>query len=124
MVLGLVFAGCGVRYSDPEKGTEFYQSIAITGELRTGQPLTVVVAYTQTYPVEVESVCELRQNKQTVKEIGRTLVPLLPDGQPEATPTTGELRYEFTVDAPGAYKVECLTPKDEDNFIDEEITVS
>jgi hypothetical protein len=119
-----MLAGCGVRYSDPEKGTEFYESMTVSGERRAGETLTVVATYTQTYPLEVESVCELRQDKQTLKEIGRTLVPLLPGGNPDATPTVGELRYEFTVDAPGVYKVECLTPKDEDNFIDEEITVS
>ncbi len=119
-----MIAGCGVRYSDPEPGTEFFASITVSGELRVGETLTVIVGYTQTYALEVESVCELRQNKTTVKEIGRAVIPLLPEGNPEATPTVGELRYEFTVDTPGAYKVECLTPKDVDNFIDKKITVS
>jgi hypothetical protein len=113
-----------VRYRDPEPGTEFYESLTIEGDLLVASPLTLVVEHTQTYPVEVESVCELRQNKQTLKEIGRTLVPALEGGSPESTPTTGEQRYEFTVETAGTYKVECLTPKDEDNFIAEEITVS
>ena len=52
------------------------------------------------------------------------LVPPLPNGNPDATPFVGSLSYDFVPPAAGAYKIECLTPKDVDNFIDEKITVS
>jgi hypothetical protein len=117
-------AGCGVRYSDPEPGTEFYESITISGDLTAGMAITVTVDITQTYPVEVESVCELRQNKVTLREIGRDVVPALVGGNPDATPPLSILTHDFTVDEPGTYVIECLTPKDEDNFIAKEIKVS
>ena len=47
----------------------------------------------------------------------------LEDGGPEATPFPGAISFDFTVDEPGTYIVECLTEKDEDNFIHDEITV-
>jgi hypothetical protein len=121
--LSLLLAGCGVRFRDPDPGTEFFSDIDVSGEMRAGAPLTVLVSYEQTYGVEVELACELRRNRQTLSEIGRTIVPAHPDGKPEATPVIGSLAYDFTVEQPGAYKVECLTPKDEDNYIAEDLTI-
>jgi hypothetical protein len=122
--LALILAGCGVRFSDPEKGTEFFERLVVTGSGVAGEPMTAVVSYTQNYPIEVELVCELRQNKTTLFEMGKAVVPALPDGNPDATPFVGDLSYDFVPPAAGSYKVECLTPKDADNFIDEEIAVT
>jgi hypothetical protein len=47
----------------------------------------------------------------------------LENGGPGATPVPGSIAFDFTVDVPGTYIVECLTEKDEDNFIHDEITV-
>jgi hypothetical protein len=120
----VILAGCGIRVSDPEPGTEFWSDIDIVGTRETGSTMQVIAGYEQWYPVDVETVCELRQNKQTLREIGSTTVPALSGGNPEATPVVGHMTYDFTIDEPGTYIVECLTPKDEDNFIGDEITVS
>lgn len=114
---------CGVRFRSDERGTEFFKTMEITGEMRTGSTLTVLVGYDQYYPVEVEFACELRRSKQLIKFIGRDTVPALPGGGPEATPFPGSIAFDFVVDEPGRYRVECLTPRDEDNFIAEFITV-
>ena len=119
-----LLAGCGVRFTDPESRTEFFASLAVSGERKAGAPLTALVTYTQNYPAEVEITCELRQNKTTLLEIGKALVQPLADGNPDATPVVGSFSYDFTAPAPGTYKVECLTLKDEDNFIDEKFTIS
>ncbi len=124
LVAALSLVACGVRYSDPEPGTEFYESIDITGDMTADETLTVTIGITQTNSVEVESVCELRQNKKTLFEIGRDLVPALPEGNPSATPVVSTLTHGFSVDEAGTFVVECLTPKDEDNFIAKEITIS
>ena len=65
----------------------------------------------------------MRRNKELVKEIGATDAPALVFGGPEATPFPGNYTFDFTLDAPGAYKVQCYTPADDDNFIEKEITV-
>ena len=123
-VTTLLLAGCGVRFRDPEPGTEFFTDLDIAGDFRVQAPLTLTVAYEQYYPAEVEVVCELRQHNETLRELGRQLVPPLPDGDPDATPVAGHSSFDFTVDQPGTYDVECLTPKDEDNYISDEITVA
>jgi hypothetical protein len=123
-VVSVLLVGCGVRFRDPESGTEFFSAIEVSGVRQAQSPLTVLVSYEQFYPVDVDLACELRQGKSLVKELGRGTVPALADGSPEATPFVGSLAYDFTVDAPGSYKVECLTPKDEDNFISQDVTIS
>ena len=120
----IVLAGCGVRYRDPDPGTEFFSDIDIAGDHRVEAPLTVTVGFEQFYPVEVELVCELRQDEETLRELGRQLVPALPEGEPEATPVAGHATFDFTVEPAGTYVVECLTPKDEDNYIAEEIDIA
>lgn len=123
--LGLSLAACGVRLNDPEPGTEFWDSIEITGTFNPGGNLNVTAAYTQLNPVDVEVMCELREEKEQLLEIGRTTVPALPDGHPEATPQVGSVSFGFAAPTEaGAYIVECLTPLDEDNFIGDEITIA
>jgi hypothetical protein len=122
--LTVLFAACGVRFRDPEPGTEFFTDLAVSGDLKAQAPLAVSVQYEQFYPVEVEMVCELRQHKTTLKEIGRQLVQPLENGSPDATPVSGNATFDLTVDAPGQYTVECLTPKDEDNYISKKISVA
>jgi hypothetical protein len=122
-VAAVVFAGCGVRLRDPEPGTEFFSDIDVSGEMTVNAPLTVTVGYEQFYPVEVELVCELRQNEKTLRELGRQLVAPLEEGEPEATPVVGHATFDFTVEPAGEYVVECLTPKDEDNYIAKEIGI-
>lgn len=112
-----IFAGCGVRFSDPPEGTEFFKSLSVTGKLEAGSPLTATVEYAQHNPVFTDIRCEVRQGKALVKEIGTQRAPQHPAGGPEATPFAGTFTYDFVIDQPGAYRAECFTPADEDNFI-------
>lgn len=123
VALAAMSAACGVRYQDPEPGTEFFESLEIDGDTTPGGGLTMTVAITQTYSVEVQSVCELRQEKATLREIGRDLIPPHPEGSPEATPVSSAHSHNFSVDEPGKYFVECLTPLDEDNYIAKELII-
>lgn len=124
MPLLLLSAACGVEFSEDESGTEFFKELTISGERRAGAPLTVSAFYEQFYPVDLDVSCELRQGNALIKPIGNQTVAAVPDGSPDATPVVGHVTFDFTVGAPGPYKVECLTPKDENNFIQEEIVVS
>jgi hypothetical protein len=121
---GVLLAACGVRFSSGEAGTEFFTSIDISGEMRAGAPLTVLVGYEQNHPVEVTFHCELRRKKEILKILGEELVAPLEDGGPDKTPYPGVISFDFTVDEPGTFIVECLTAKDEDNFIGDEITIA
>jgi len=118
-----IFAACGVRFSSAEPGTEFFKSIDISGEMEAGAPLTVLVSYEQYYPVEVTFHCELRKKKELLKILGEDVVGPLQGGGPERTPFPGVIAFDFTVEQAGTYVVECLTGKDEDNFIGDEITI-
>jgi hypothetical protein len=118
-----LLAGCGVRFRDPQPGNEFFKSATVSGDLRAGATLTGAVTIAQRYSIEVPIACELRQGKQLVKPIGSEKIAALPGGTPKSTPVAAHYTYEFTVDKPGAYKFECFTPSDEDNFIIREFTV-
>jgi hypothetical protein len=123
VLLAVSGSACGVRFSDPEAGTEFFTSIDISGEMRAGKPLTVLVAYEQFYPVDVTFHCELRREKEIIKRIGEKVVVPLENGGPDKTPFPGVFAFDFTVDEPGTFIVECLTDRDEDNFIGDEIKI-
>ena len=118
-----IFAACGVRYSDPPLGNEFFTSLVVTGDMRARQPLTGLLSFKQRYPTEVLVRCELRQGKDFIRTIGDYTAPAHPSGGAKATPFPGSYSYDFTIDTPGAYKFECFTPADEDNYIIKEITI-
>jgi hypothetical protein len=120
----MLLAACGVRFADATPGTEFFTDIEISGEMRAGAPLTVDVQYEQFYPVDVAFHCELRRKKEIIKRLGEQVVVPLENGGPDKTPFPGAIAFDFTVEAPGTYIVECLTEKDEDNFIGDEITIA
>ena len=115
--LAALSVACGVSFADPPQGNEFFDSLTVTGDMRVGKPLTAFVIIRQRTPAVVDMTCELRQEKELVKEIGRDAIAALPEGGPDATPFAASFAYDFTVDEPGSYRVECYTPADEDNFI-------
>ena len=123
LLAAAALAGCGVAFGPAPQGNEFFKSLEVTGDLRVGAPLTAALEYAQRNPIEVTVQCELRQKKELVKVIGGERVAPLPEGDPEATPFPGNYAFDFTVDEPGRYRVECLTPLDEDNYIIEEFTI-
>ena len=119
----LAAAACGVQFASPIVDDEFFTGIEVSGELVTGAPLTVLFRYQTNYPTVVEVICELRQDDELVKEIGRITTPPMIYGTADATPMPGAFAFDFVVDAAGEYRVECLTPADEDNYVFEEIEV-
>jgi hypothetical protein len=122
--LGLLLAGCGVSFSNPPEGTEFFKSLTVSGEMTAGAQLTAAVTFEQKNPVDTTVKCEVRRAKELVKEIGSAKAPLHPLGGPEATPFPGNFAFDFSLDEPGAYKLECFTPADEDNFIIKNFTLA
>ncbi len=119
-----VLVGCGVAFSPDDEGNEFFQSLDVTGDKRVGQLLTAAVTYEQFYPLFIHMTCELRQEQQLVKSISEATVPPLRGGTPGTTPFPGNFAFDFTVEEPGNYRVECLTPRDEDNYIIDEFTIA
>ena len=118
-----MLAGCGVRFKDPEPGNEFFKSIVVSGDRSVGATLTGTVTVAQRYALEVPIACEVRQGKQLVKAIGTDTIPALPGGTPKSTPLAAHYSYDFSLDKAGAYKLECYTPSDEDNFVIREFTI-
>ena len=119
----LLAAACGVRFSTPARTNDFFQSLTVTGEMRTGAPLTAAVAYQQDLPVGVDVQCEIRQGKRLIKPLGHDTVPAYPEGSPKLTPFPGNLSFDFTLDAPGDYKAECYASNDQDVYIIKTFTV-
>jgi hypothetical protein len=122
-LLAVLLSGCGISF-DEEEGTEFFVSLRVSGAMVPNATLTAAVAYEQYYPIEVTFRCELVRDAKLLREIGLDTVPSHPAGGPEATPFPGNISFDFSVDEPGAYEIECYTPDDEDNIIDESFTIA
>jgi len=118
-----LFAACGVKFSDPPEHNEFFRSLAVTGDTRAGTPLTAALSYQTTYTVPVQISCELRQGTTVVRVIGQSAIPAYPGGGPKATPVAGNFSYDFVVDDPGSYNIQCYSERDKDNFIKRAFTV-
>jgi hypothetical protein len=63
------------------------------------------------------------QSGELVKDIGGDIIPAYPDGNPDLTPFPGNFSFDFTMDAPGDYQLQCYTPRDEDNYIEEAFSI-
>lgn len=123
-VLSSVLTGCGIAFGSASEGTEFFKSLDVSGEKTAGAPLTATILYAQKNPLPVLIRCELRQNKEAVKQIGEATAPALVYGRPDLPGVPGTFAFDFVVDAPGAYRVQCFTVLEEDNFIEEKITIA
>ena len=122
-LLCALFAGCGIAFSDASEANDFFVSLRVTGEKRVGAPLTAAVAYETIYPDPAEIICELRRGSETIRAIGRAEAPAVPGLTPDDDGVPGNFSFDFTVDAPGTYKVECYTAKEVANYIIEEFNV-
>jgi hypothetical protein len=118
-----LFAGCGVAFGDGRDGNEFFREIEVSGDMRAGAPLTVAISFAQYYAMPVVVRCELRQGGELVTMLGEATATHLPFGNPDATPFPGNFAWDFSVAEPGTYKVQCYTPLDEDNYVEEEFTI-
>jgi hypothetical protein len=121
--LSLVLCACGVRFTASE-GNEFFTSIDVSGDMRAGATLTGAVSFDQTYPSPVSVRCEIRQSGELVSVAGEAAAPAHPAGRPDATPFPGNFAFDFHVDEPGTYIFQCYTPRDEENFIEEEFHIA
>jgi hypothetical protein len=125
MLASLTFAGCGIAFGDGPQGNDFFTSLRVTGEKRAGAPLTAAVSYETFYPAQIEILCELRQGSRTIREIGRGFAPAItPERGPDDEAVPGNFSMDFSVEIPGAYKVECYTVLDDANYIIEEFEIS
>ena len=122
-VLCSLFAGCGVKFSDPPPGNEFFKKLTISGDLRAGGTVTATVSIQQHNPVNVAVSCSLRRSSTALKVLATATVAAKPDGGPTATPAASTYTFDFTIDEPGTYNVKCVTPSDIDNFITKEFHV-
>ena len=137
-LLGLVLlsSGCGVRFLDPEPGTELFEDLEISGTRTVDSELTIELDVTQAYPVAVQVACyyEVADKELTDFEeelgfhergfkVAETLLPAStatrPDDEVEAT----RLRFSFSVPQPGRYFLACLTPASPENGIGKIFTV-
>ncbi len=116
-IAAMMAGACGVAFSAPSRDHTLFQSLKVTGEMRPGATLTAALAYQQYLPITIDIRCELRQGTKLIKVVGQGVVPEDPGGTPKATPVAGAASYNFTVDAPGDYRITCYTPSDEDNTI-------
>lgn len=123
-LLGLaVLTGCGIEFSSAKVTDDFFTDLDVSGDLRAGVRISANVQYQQNYPSAIFMQCELRQDKELVKVIGTAQAPPHPEGNPDADPFPGNFIFDFVVDEPGRYRVECLTPADEDNYVIDKITI-
>lgn len=117
VLIGSLFAGCGVQFSDPPPGNEFFKKLTITGDLHAGGTITATVSIQQHNPVNVAVKCTLRHNATPIATLATATVAAKPDGGPTATPVASTYSFDFKVDEAGSYNVKCVTPSDIDNFI-------
>ena len=116
--LCVLLSACGIAFGGAPEGNDFFVSFDVTGEKVAGRPLTAALTYETIYPFEVEIVCELREEKDLVREVARGRAAAVPEGlTPDDDRVAGDLVFDFVVDEPGDFHVECYTPLDEANFI-------
>jgi hypothetical protein len=122
-LLCALFAGCGIAFSDGSAANDFFVTLEVSGERTAGAPLTAAVAYETIYPEPIEIVCELRRGSTTIRAIGRALTPGVQGVTPNDDGVPGNFSFDFMVEEPGTYKIECYTSKETANYIIEEFSV-
>jgi len=125
LFLGAIAAlalGCGIgsdrAYQEP------LSKMRITGTRTVGQELRLELDYRQTYDVDVDVECDLKQGSEVIQQIGYGVVQANPGGHPDATPAVGTLVFPFRVEKAGSYLVVCFTTKDAENKLKTSLNVS
>ena len=85
-VVAMMAGARGVAFSAPSRNHTLFQSLKVTGQMRTGGPLAAHLTYQQYLPIDIDVRCELRQDKKLVKVIGQGTVSEDPGGSPKAPP--------------------------------------
>jgi len=120
--LAALALGCGIgsdrAYQEP------LSKMRITGTRTVGQELRLELDYRQTYDVDVDVECDLKQGSEVIQQIGYGVVQANPGGHPDATPAVGTLAFPFRVEKAGSYLVVCFTTKDAENKLKTPLTVS
>jgi hypothetical protein len=126
----LLFAGlaaaamaCGIGNGDAHH--EPMSAMTITGSRVVGEEMQLELELRQTYNVDVDVECDLRQKGEVVQRIGYDTVPANPEGRPGEDPGfSSSLGFPFRVDKAGSYVVVCFTPADEENELTASLNVS
>jgi hypothetical protein len=125
LFLGAIAAlalGCGIgsdrAYQEP------LSKMRITGTRTVGQELRLELDYRQTYDVDVDVECDLKQGSEVIEQIGYGVVQANPGGRPDATPAVGTLAFPFRVEKAGSYLVVCFTTKDAENKLKTPLTMT
>lgn len=120
--LAALALGCGIgsdkAYQEP------LAKMRITGTRAVAQEMRLELDYRQTYDVDVDVECDLKQGSEVIQQIGYGVVPSNPIGRPDATPAVGTLAFPFRVDGAGSYLVVCFTTNDAENKLKTPLTVS
>lgn len=129
LVVALLLAGCGVSAnSDDVDQSEIFMDLTVESSFQPNSEITIRVEYEQPYPVVIAVDCDLLESdeKTVVTNVLGQQIPANPAGGPvgTATPVSGVFEQAFRAPAePGRYLVECRTRDDENNEIDEWITI-
>jgi hypothetical protein len=120
--LAFLALGCGIGSDAAHQ--EPLSAMRVTGARVAGEELRVELDYRQTYPVDVDVECDLKQNGEVVQKIGSGVVPASPGARPDDTPVPGKLVFPFTIAKAGEYRLECLTPADVENKLKSSLSIA
>ena len=120
--IAVLALGCGI--GSEEEQHEPLSMMRITGTRVVGQDMRLELDYRQTYDVDVDVECDLRQGSEVIQQIGYDTVAANPGGRPDATPAVGTLTFPFRVEKAGSYLIVCFTTKDAENKLKAPLDVS
>ena len=121
--LGAVTIACGIGSDYGHQ--EPLSKMRITGTRVAGQEMQLELDLRQTYDVDVDVECDLKQGGEVIQQIGNDTVPANPDGRPGEEPAFGSsLVFPFRVEKAGSYVVVCFTPADAENDLTASLSIS
>jgi hypothetical protein len=121
--IAVLTLACGI--GTEEMRHEPLSKIVITGPRVVGQEMQLELELRQTYNVDVDVECDLKQGGELIQQIGYDTVPANPEGRPGEDPGFGSsLGFPFRVQKAGSYAVVCFTPADAENKLSSPLTVT
>ena len=125
LLAGLAVAGARLRHRQRLRPSGAAVEDAHHGHARRRTGDATGAGLRQTYDVDVDVECDLKQGGEVVQQIGYDTVPANPDGRPGEQPAFGSsLVFPFRVEKAGSYVVVCFTPADAENELTTSLTVS
>jgi hypothetical protein len=131
----LLSTGCGIDFSERDRGEDVFKAMTLNGDRFVNRELTVSLDVTVAYPVPVKIACFYENRAVLSAEqrnvpfaerallIGeRVLEPMLAE-HPSDGAERQTIRFAFSVPNPGVYYLGCLTPAAPENRINMEFEV-